>query len=71
MLGPAEDGGYGLIGLRQAAPKVFADIAWSTETVCAVTAQRLNSLYQYWTLLPLLWDVDRPADLARLILVER
>jgi uncharacterized protein len=71
VLGPVEDGGYGLIGLRQAAPKVFADIAWSTETVCAVTAQRLNSLYQYWTLLPLLWDVDRPADLARLILAER
>jgi rSAM/selenodomain-associated transferase 1 len=71
VLGPAEDGGYGLIGLRQAAPAVFRNIAWSTDTVCAATAAHLNRVYRHWALLPLLWDVDRPDDLARLMSMGR
>jgi rSAM/selenodomain-associated transferase 1 len=65
VLGPAEDGGYGLIGLSQPAPEVFAQIAWSTDTVCADTARHFNHTFQRWALLPLLWDLDRPADLLR------
>ena len=31
MLGPAEDGGYYLIGLKQAHARLFEEIAWSTD----------------------------------------
>jgi hypothetical protein len=65
VLGPAEDGGYGLIGLHQSTPAVFSQIAWSTDTVCADTARHFNRAFQHWALLSLLWDLDRPADLLR------
>ena len=66
VLGPAEDGGYGLIGLKTADPYLFSDIQWSTSEVCAETSRRMNELDYDWSLLPLLWDVDRPEDLERL-----
>ena len=42
VLGPATDGGYYLIGLRQPQPALFKDIAWSTETVLAETMVRVR-----------------------------
>jgi rSAM/selenodomain-associated transferase 1 len=66
VLGPAEDGGYGLIGLRKADPTIFSDITWSTSQVCAETCDKMNKLNYNWSLLPLIWDVDRPEDLTRL-----
>ena len=66
VLGPAEDGGYGLIGLRKADPAIFSDITWSTSQVCADTCDKMNKLNYNWSLLPLLWDVDRPEDLEKL-----
>lgn len=33
VFGPALDGGYTLVGLKRREPRVFADIAWSTDTV--------------------------------------
>jgi hypothetical protein len=65
VLGPAEDGGYGLIGLRQPNPVVFSQIQWGGDAVCAATARHFNGAFQRWALLPLLWDLDRPADLQR------
>ena len=67
---PAEDGGYVLIGLRQPYPEVFRDIAWSTAHVMAQTRQRLRSAGLRWQELDPLWDIDRPADLARLAKIE-
>ncbi len=66
VLGPAEDGGYGLIGLTRAEPGLFTNIVWSTNNVCAETCRRMNKFNYSWSLLPLLWDVDRPEDLERL-----
>jgi rSAM/selenodomain-associated transferase 1 len=64
---PAEDGGYVLIGLRQPPPAaLFADMAWSTDTVMSETRKRLRSLTLTWRELPTLWDIDRPQDLERL-----
>jgi len=64
VLGPANDGGYYLIGLRRMVPELFADIAWGTDKVLnqtlAIAAQRNLSV----TLLTTLNDVDRPEDLA-------
>lgn len=64
-LGPAEDGGYYLIGLRKPIPELFAEIPWSTAEVC----QRTVAIAQHLGLsldldgLPTLSDVDYPQDL--------
>lgn len=63
---PTEDGGYSLIGLRRHDPRVFEGIAWSTPAVLAQTRRVFSALGLRWTELPLRWDVDEVADLARL-----
>ncbi|MGX5220070.1 MULTISPECIES: TIGR04282 family arsenosugar biosynthesis glycosyltransferase [Pseudomonas] len=66
VLGPAEDGGYVLIGLRQNDSHLFSDMPWGTEQVLSLTQARLAELDWRYELLPVLWDVDRPEDLRRL-----
>lgn len=66
VLVPAEDGGYVLIALRCADPRLFAAIDWSTDRVMAQTRQRLRELGLDWHETAPLWDVDRPADFERL-----
>jgi len=65
VLGPAEDGGYVLIGLRRPIRELFDDLAWGTETVLAETRRRIRALGLRSHELPLLWDLDRPSDLVR------
>lgn len=65
VIGPAEDGGYVLLGLKRAEPALFAGIPWGTDRVLAVTRQRMATLGWCWTELETLWDLDRPADLQR------
>nr|WP_186408813.1 TIGR04282 family arsenosugar biosynthesis glycosyltransferase [Candidatus Accumulibacter aalborgensis] len=67
---PAEDGGYVLVGLRRPQPRLFAGVEWGSERVMVQTRQRLSELALSWVELPPLWDVDRPADLARLASLE-
>jgi rSAM/selenodomain-associated transferase 1 len=66
VLGPAEDGGYWLIGLSRHAAELFRDLPWSTPAVLDATRTRLRALRWRWHELPTRWDVDRPADLQRL-----
>jgi len=68
VLGPAEDGGYYLIALRAGAvsPRLFADVAWSTDRVLAATLERCRELGLRVELLPAAADVDTPDDLRRL-----
>jgi uncharacterized protein len=68
VLIPADDGGYCAIGLRSRSPveDVFRDVPWSSPEVCAVTLDRFRSAGISCVLLPASYDVDRPADLARL-----
>ena len=66
VLGPAEDGGYYLLGLAAPAPELFADIAWSTPDVLRATVDRARRLGLTTRLLATSFDVDQPADLARL-----
>jgi rSAM/selenodomain-associated transferase 1 len=63
---PTEDGGYLLVGLRRAAPTIFAGIAWSTPSVMAQTRRRLVAAGLRWSEPATLWDVDTPDDLKRL-----
>jgi len=66
VLGPAEDGGYVLIGLSRCDPELFRDIPWGGPEVMAETRRRIASLAWRSMELPVLWDVDRPEDLGRL-----
>lgn len=66
VVGPAEDGGFVLLGLRRVDPLLFAEIPWGCEEVLAQTCERLRQLGWEHLLLPELWDVDRPEDLQRL-----
>lgn len=63
---PAEDGGYVLVGMRNAHRLLFDDIAWSTPSVMAITRQRLETLEWRWEEPTMLWDVDNTHDLTRL-----
>ena len=65
VLGPAEDGGYVLIGLRRVVPEVFAHIDWGEAEVLATTRGRFAHLGWRHAELATLWDVDRPEDLER------
>lgn len=63
VLGPARDGGYWLLGMREMVPGVFDGIAWSTSEVLAATLERLRAAGCEPALLETLGDVDRAADL--------
>jgi len=63
---PVADGGYVLVGLQAPCPAIFADMAWSTPSVAAVTLQRLSALEQRVWVGPTLHDIDEPADLVHL-----
>jgi len=66
VLGPSEDGGYYLIGLKQPCPALFEGIAWSTAQVAVQTLARAEALGLRVALLPPWHDVDTADDLARL-----
>ncbi|HEX6267459.1 MAG TPA: TIGR04282 family arsenosugar biosynthesis glycosyltransferase [Burkholderiales bacterium] len=66
VLGPAEDGGYVLIGASRLSPRLFSGIEWGGPCVYQATARELDALGYRWRALPTLWDVDRPEDLERL-----
>lgn len=66
VIGPADDGGYVLLGLRGVVPSLFTDIDWGTDKVLATTRERLTELGWNWRELPTRPDVDRPEDLDAL-----
>lgn len=65
VLGPAEDGGYVLLGMRRMNRQLFCDIPWGTDQVLNITRQRLAQSGWTWRELEPLWDLDRDADLQR------
>jgi uncharacterized protein len=65
VLGPAEDGGYYLIGLTHVYDELFAGIPWGTADVLRRTQEAAADLRLTVELLPIWYDVDRPADLQR------
>jgi rSAM/selenodomain-associated transferase 1 len=66
VLGPAEDGGYYLIGLRTPRSELFTDMPWSTDRVFGETCRRAEALRLQVRCLPPWYDVDAIADLERL-----
>ncbi len=65
VLGPAEDGGYVLIGLRNPQPRLFEGIPWGGTSVSAVTLARCEELGIVPQELPGRYDIDTEADLRR------
>ena len=63
-IGPAFDGGYYLIGMRESLPSLFENIHWGSETVFEETLQIVRRIGKQKTLLPMLSDVDFPEDLV-------
>lgn len=66
-LGPCEDGGYYLIGLRQPAPRLLREVQMSTPTVAADTITLAKKEGLSVNLLPTWYDVDDAASLTRLV----
>jgi rSAM/selenodomain-associated transferase 1 len=66
VLGPTEDGGYYLIGLKQPVPGLFETVAWSSACALTDTLRNADTLGLRVALLPTWYDVDTPDDLARL-----
>ena len=63
VFGPAQDGGYYLIGLTQMRPELFKNIPWSTAEVLTKSLEQLDQTYQ---LLQLKNDIDTVEDLAEI-----
>ena len=66
VIGPADDGGYYLIGMTQPQPQLFDGVAWSTSSVLPTTLARAKELGVRSHLLPPWFDVDTERDLIRL-----
>ena len=62
VLGPAKDGGYWLVGLREPKPELFSGISWSTETVLEQTLEHARVRGLRFRLLRELRDVDTLGD---------
>ena len=63
VLGPAEDGGYVLVGMKKPRSDIFTDIDWGSERVLQQTIEKIQP--DIPVLLDTLWDVDRAEDVER------
>ncbi len=63
VLGPTEDGGYYLIGLRSPTPALFENIPWSTDAVFSLTQEKGKAMGLSVKVLPMLRDLDTIEDL--------
>jgi len=66
VLGPSDDGGYYLIGLKRPHHRLFEQIDWSTERVFDQTVAAAQDVGVQVNLLSTWYDVDDRATLARL-----
>jgi uncharacterized protein len=66
VLGPSDDGGYYLIGMKKIYRRLFQEIDWSTERVFAQTLERAREIGLDVHLLPSCFDVDDRTALQRL-----
>jgi rSAM/selenodomain-associated transferase 1 len=66
VLGPCDDGGYYLIGLKRPQPRLLREVEMSTPFVVRDTIRLAEQLGLRVALLPKWYDVDTVAELARL-----
>lgn len=67
VLGPADDGGYWLVGLRRRPriAEIFADVRWSSEHTFADTAKNIRRQELSLAVLDTLGDIDTGADFSK------
>lgn len=65
VLGPAEDGGYVLIGMSQPPAELFANMPWGSNAVMAETRRRVTEAGLKLHELAEQWDVDTVEDWRR------
>ena len=65
VLGPSEDGGYYLIGMKKMYPQFFENIEFSTSSVLQNTIKNIEKLNLSYQLLPRLKDIDTEEDLLQ------
>ena len=63
VIGPAQDGGYVLLGLRRFSSELFVNINWGSDKVLFETREKLRILDWKWYELQSLQDIDTPDDL--------
>jgi hypothetical protein len=66
-MGPADDGGYYLLGMTHAHADLFRDISWSTDMVANQTRERARDLGVEMVELDSWYDVDDHTGLDRLL----
>jgi rSAM/selenodomain-associated transferase 1 len=66
VIGPTEDGGYYLVGMRKLHGRIFEDIPWGTGGTLNATIERAREAELNLVLLPEWRDVDTPEDFQRL-----
>lgn len=64
VLGPSDDGGYYLVGMKKIQSMIFRKMTWSVENVLENTRQRLANHQKSWGELVPLNDLDTIEDLA-------
>ena len=67
VIGPAEDGGFYLLGLKRVQLDYFNDIPWSTGKVLDHTLKKFTEKRISFHLLPKWYDVDDRSSLSKMI----
>lgn len=67
VVGPAEDGGYYLIGCRRFDPRLFQGVEWSTPRTCEQTLANASRMGYATALLERWFDLDDWKDVERLL----
>jgi len=71
VFGPAEDGGYYLLGMKRVWEELFRGLPWSSGELLAASIEKAKELRLGVSLLPLWHDIDTEADLKRKTLLDK
>jgi rSAM/selenodomain-associated transferase 1 len=71
VVGPCDDGGYYLIGMKQEYPFLFEGIEWSTKHVLYQTLMKAKEHHVLIDILPNWYDVDTEDELHKLLKCDK
>ena len=66
VLGPAQDGGFYLIGAKKSWPGIFKSVRWSSRNTLRDVILNLEKLSITYKLLPQWYDIDEITDIGKL-----
>ncbi|MBB1286018.1 TIGR04282 family arsenosugar biosynthesis glycosyltransferase [Flavisolibacter sp. BT320] len=70
VIGPANDGGYFLLGMKTNHPGLFHNIEWSTSAVYSATVSKIKERELTYHCLPTFTDVDEEKDLYAMLSLQ-